>query len=290
MRRPFTTVVVCFNEGGHVERTVACLRSTMPADAELIVVDDGSTDLSTAFLERGRDGVRLIRTDGCGTPRARNYGARAASGDVIVFADAHIETPRDWWIPLVGALTDPTVGAAAPAIYDMNNPIAKGFGLRVALPDLTPGFLFQRGEEPYAVPLLPGCCLAIRREVFEAIGGFDEGLIDWGLDDAEISLRLWFLGYDLRLIPRLEVGHLFRDVLPYRVTAGCMIHNKLRVALVHFSQELSTVVVDALRPDADFDTAWSLLARDDIAARRAELQRRRRRDDAAYFDCFKAFD
>jgi GT2 family glycosyltransferase len=290
MRRPFSAVVVCFNEGAQVERTVMCLRSTMPGDAELIVVDDGSTDHSTAFLERGPEGVRLVRIDRCGAPRARNYGARTASGDVIVFADAHIETPPEWWIPLVGALTDPTVGAAGPAIYDMGNPIAKGFGLRVAMPDLTPGFLFQRGVEPYAVPLLPGCCLAIRRDMFQAIGGFDEGLIDWGLEDAEIALRLWLLGYDLRLIPSLEVGHLFRKVLPYPVTPGCVVHNKLRLALVHFSDERSTAVVGALRAEEDFDAAWSLLAPDDITARRAELQGRRRRDDAEYFECFKEFD
>lgn len=72
MRPPFTTVVVCFNEGTHLERTVENLRVTSPADTEIVIVDDGSTDGSTAFAERATGRLRLVRTSRLGVAKARN--------------------------------------------------------------------------------------------------------------------------------------------------------------------------------------------------------------------------
>ena len=45
----------------------------------------------------------------------------------------------------------------------------------------------------------------MRRHVFEAVGGFDGGMTGWGWEDQEISLRLWLLGYELRLVPEVTV-------------------------------------------------------------------------------------
>lgn len=209
---------------------------------------------------------------------------------MLAFADAHIETPVGWWRPLVDALDDPRVGAAAPAIYDMNNPTAKGFGLQVTMPNLNPSFLFQRAQKPYAVPALPGCCFAIRRDVFDAIGGFDERLIDWGMVDSELAIRLWLLGYELFLIPDIEVGHLFREVLPYPVTRGSFLHNKLRLAFVHFSGSRLTAVIDALHREEDFSQAMAFLAESDVTTRRADVHRRRQHDDMWFFERFGHFE
>jgi GT2 family glycosyltransferase len=290
MRPPLTAIVVCLNEGAHVERTVENLRATIPSDAEIVVVDEGSTDGSADFVARTNGRLRLTRTTRLGVPGARNHGAAMASGEVLVFADAHIETPIKWWVPLIEALDDPRVGAAAPAIYDMNHPDAKGFGMHFVMPNLVPGFLFKRGEAPYAVPALPGCCLAMRRDVFDAVGGFDGGMIDWGMVDSELCLRLWLLGYELRLIPQVEVGHLFREVLPYPVSRGSYLHNKLRLAWLHFGRSRLATVIDALRTEEDFGEALATIAESDVMTRRADLHRRRQHDEAWFFDRFDQFE
>jgi GT2 family glycosyltransferase len=290
MRPPLTAIVVCLNEGAHVKRTVDNLQATVPPGAEIVVVDEDSTDQSTDFLVHTSGSLRLARTARLGVPRARNHGAALASGEVLVFADAHIETPIAWWRPLLEALDDPLVGAVAPAIYDLTNPGAKGFGMSFVMPTLSPGFLYQRGDEPYAVPALPGCCLAMRRDVFDAVGGFDAGMIDWGMVDSELCMRLWLLGYELRLIPQVEVGHLFREVLPYPVRRGSYLHNKLRLAWLHFGRSRLATVVDALRSEEAFSEALASLAESDITTKRADLHRRRRRDDAWFFDRFEKFE
>jgi hypothetical protein len=130
----------------------------------------------------------------------------------------------------------------------------------------------------------------MRREVFEAVGGFDEGLIHWGMVDAEMAVRLWLLGYQLRLIPNVEVAHFFRPVLPYAVAPGSVIHNKLRLARIHFSEARIDAVTSALSDEEEFDAALEMLDERDIAGRRADLSIRRRRGDDWLFERFAAFD
>ena len=59
--------------------------------------------------------------------------------------------------------------------------------------------------------------LAIRRRDFHTLGGFDEGLLTWGSEDAELSLRIWRSGLRCLAVPRAEVSHLFRAGFSYPV-------------------------------------------------------------------------
>jgi GT2 family glycosyltransferase len=280
---------VTLNEGPRLRTTVEALRSTLPAESEIIVVDDGSTDRSSEFLSRELGLGRMVRCRNMGSPRARNLGAAQAGGDILVFCDAHMEFPRDWWRGLAEAVQDPKVAAAAPAIADMEYPDNAGYGMTIPEADLTARWLPQRKGASYPVPILPGACWAMRRAVFEATGGFDEGLVRWGSEDVEYSLRLWLLGYALLLLPEVHVGHLFRDSgadRPYEVAWGWVQHNKLRLALIHLNAHRQAKVVDALRAERGFKSGWRMARNDGIAGRRAALEQRRRHDDEWLFRKF----
>lgn len=279
-------MVPALNEGENLRRTVEGLRATLPAGAEIVVVDDGSTDGSTDFLSGANGRVRVLHTARVGCARARNRGAAAATGDVLVFADAHVEAPPGWWEPLVGAIAPPRIGAAGPAISVMGQPESKGFGLRVTGPALGVEWLAQRGFSPYSVPILCGAFLAVRRDVFEATGGFDEGLIRWGGNDLELSLRLWLLGYELRLVPGVEVAHLFRQKHPYTVDWTGVLHNLLRIAFLHFRSGRIQRVVEALQGRRGFASALALAVDSDAWTRRSQLAASRARDDNWFFDSF----
>src|SRR5262245_43127879 len=117
-----SVVIISRNEGPELEATVSNIFETLPGDRrELIVVDDGSTDHSADFL-RYRQDVVLLRSDGIGVAKARNFGGTHATGDIVLFVDAHIRAPQGWYEPMVEALRPESVGAAAPGVYSLDEP------------------------------------------------------------------------------------------------------------------------------------------------------------------------
>jgi GT2 family glycosyltransferase len=281
-----SVVIITRNEGSELRATVANVLSTLPREQrEVIVVDDASTDGSTAFL-RELPEVLVLPSAGLGVARARNYGASRAKGDVILFADAHVCAPAGWHEPLLEALRDECVGAVAPGIYSMTEPKCRGFGLEVTGPDLHTGWKHKPGPGPHAVPVLPGCFLAMRRDAYQRSGGYDGDMRQLGGNDAELSCRLWLLGYQLLVVPEIEVGHLFRKVAPYPSLWASLVHNRLRMAFVHFGRERVERVVNALRAYEAFPAAMAMLLDANVFARRAEIASTRRFDDDWFFQQF----
>src|SRR6267378_481489 len=101
-----SVVVIARNESSNLRYTVENLQATLPERSEIMVVDDDSSDGCSDFLRQRpvAKKLRLIRSRNLGVARARNVGARRTRGEVIVFADAHIRLPLDWWKPLVTLL------------------------------------------------------------------------------------------------------------------------------------------------------------------------------------------
>lgn len=282
-----SVVLITHNEGLNLRLTVESLLNTLPAKHEILVVDDCSSDGSADFLDYATGSVRLTRPERrLGVAAARNYGANRTDGDVIVFCDAHLRFPPGWHSPMLRLLRDPLIGAVAPCISDREAHHRKGFGLRPSGPDLDVEWLRCKGNNPYPVPLLPGACLAMRRDVFQAAGGFDAKLIRYGVEDCELGLRLWLLGYELWLVPAVDVEHEFHDRIPYEVDWRTVVHNRLRMAFLHFSTSRRGRVLDALKEYPDFADALNLVTRSDAAPQRFELESRRKHDDDWFFQRF----
>jgi GT2 family glycosyltransferase len=105
--------------------------------------------------------------------------------------------------------------------------------------------------------------------------------------DNEISVRLWLLGYKLLLAPEVVVRHRFRKRSPFHVGWPEYLHNRLRLAFVHFSGERLGRVTSALRRYPGFGEALRLIAESDITARRRELSTLRTQNDDWYFERFR---
>lgn len=110
-----SVVVPCFNAGAYIENTLmSILGQQVPADLEVIVVDDGSTDQSAAIIQSVSDNrLRYLFQQNKGVSVARNVGMAAARGSFIIFFDAddlmadHFLTER-----LVPLLDNPVLGYA----------------------------------------------------------------------------------------------------------------------------------------------------------------------------------
>lgn len=277
-----SVVVITRNEGAELRRTVANLQATLPPRSELVVVNDGSRG-RVADLPRPR---RILHARGLGVARARNLGASRTKGDVLVFADAHIRLDAGWWRPLLEILENPKAGAASPAITHLPPIEEIGYGLTFKGPDLSVAWLPKKSERPFAVPIIPGCCLAMRRDTFDAIGGWDAGLLHRGGVDNELSVRMWTLGYDLYIEPKVICRHLFRKKSPYHVGWPEYLQNRLRLAMAHFSGPRMAKVIRAIQGHDAFGEAMELAVLNGIGERRREMRARRVRTDNQYFQRF----
>lgn len=287
MSRPrLSVVIISRNEGAELRRTIENIESTLPGQAEILVVDDASTDGSTKFLRSHRS-VRFERVRELGVAGARNFGAKLTSGRMIVFADAHIRVPDGWWQALEHALSNRRVAAAAPAIAGLHGARRPGYGLTFTGPDMEVKWLQRPSNGSSAgVPILPGCCLAMTRTMFEETGGWDDGLLQRGGVDNEFSIRHWLLGYELRIVPEIDVLHLFRKQSPYKVGWEQYLHNRLRLAISHLSPERLGQALSALSTHRELEEALQLAASRGAWTRREQLFSSRKRNDDWYFRKF----
>lgn len=280
-------VVVAHNEGENLFRSVAALRRTTPPGTEIVVVDDRSTDGSVEAMAAAHRDVAVVRAQArLGVAGARNVGADVATGDVVVFSDAHVDPSEGWLPPLLDALQDPEVGEVAPTVCDMHDRAVRGFGF--TWPDLGMRVQWLRDVPATStdVPFICGCFLAIRRATFDELGGFDDGLVRWGSEDAELSLHVWRRHLRCVVVPEAVVAHLFRPAFGYAVEWEHTLHNILRVATVHFPNDILAATLDRFRDHAAFPAAVARLDLADTQERRQRLDRQDSRDGRAFLRRF----
>ena len=195
------SVIVCTRNGR--ENIEGCLRSIAKVTGafETIVVDDGSTDGTSKFVLGNFPQVRLLTIPPSGLSAARNAGAAAAAGDIFAFTDDDCEPDKEWLARLDKAFRDPEIAAAggpnlpppARTVEEAVIRAAPGAPSHVLLDD-------TRAEH------LPGCNIAVRREAFEEIGGFDTSFRTAG-DDVDFCWRLSDAGLAMGFVPGAFVWH-----------------------------------------------------------------------------------
>lgn len=201
-------IVPVYNSARDLEECLSALSASLRPDAEIIVVDDGSTDKSAAVAERfGVGVVRLVKNRGVAA--ARNRGAREARGEILFFIDADV---------VIG----PGVVSRVVEFFNAHPDVAAVFGSYDASPratslvsryrNLLHHFVHQNGNTE-ASTFWAGCG-AVRREVFHAIGGFDDKRFTRpSIEDIELGYRLREAGHRIVLDKGLQAKHLKRWTL-----------------------------------------------------------------------------
>jgi glycosyltransferase involved in cell wall biosynthesis len=185
------------------------LKKTLPPPAEVIVVADGDTDGSWQLAKAL--GLQVLRFPSRGGPaRARNFGARRAQGEIFFFVDADVTVPPDAMSQVAMAFQREPNLAAVFGSYD-DEPGEANFLSQYR--NLLHHYVHQAGREEAST--FWSACGAIRREIFYAMGGFDErygrpSKVISGMEDVELGYRLKNAGYRIRLCKALQVQHLKR--------------------------------------------------------------------------------
>jgi glycosyltransferase involved in cell wall biosynthesis len=156
-------IIPAYNEArllGDTLRAIENAAQALRLTYELIVVDDASTD-GTAEIAR-EHGARVISVDFRHIAATRNAGARAATGEWLVFVDADTQIGEEVLRDALSALAAGAVGGGCHIRFDAQVP---RYG-RVLIALLLPVYR--------ALGLAAGCFLFCTRQAFEAVGGFDE--------------------------------------------------------------------------------------------------------------------
>jgi GT2 family glycosyltransferase len=177
----FSIIVPVFNALAYLEHTATALRDLVDTtpDAELIFVDNGSTDGSWEKVKSLEcENTKTIRKPDVNVGEVRNAGALMAAGSVLVFVDADCLVDSDY-LESIRAAMEQSGAAAVGAYYSMS-------------PD--PNWLersWHRLHEPDAngfTSWVPAGNLAVRADVFRSIGGFRADLSSG--EDVDLCRRI----------------------------------------------------------------------------------------------------
>jgi len=165
-----SVVIPCYNARAHLSAAIGSIAAQTVCPAEIIVVDDGSTDGSAAEVERliaqKPLPIRLFRQANAGVSAARNAGTWHARGDVVAFLDADDRWPADSLETRLAAMLQTNAELVFGHVRIVRERIDGSAQIDRQLPGRLAGSLL------------------VRRSLFDRIGGFDEQLrtaetIDW---------------------------------------------------------------------------------------------------------------
>jgi glycosyltransferase involved in cell wall biosynthesis len=195
-----SVVIPVGNGSALVGAVVRAALAAEPPPGEVVVVDDRVADGSLAALpDSGR--LRVIANDrGPGPAAARNAGARVARNAVIFFIDADVFVPADVFRNLAGAYGD---GVDAVLGVEAELPTLPNFASKYK--NLWMRFTYL--TLPPRVDLFYTSCASIKKAVFWAAGGFDEGYTRPSVEDTAFGRTLAARGVEVVLDKGIEVEH-----------------------------------------------------------------------------------
>jgi len=206
-RYPKVSVVVASYNGGRTLQ--ACLESLQHLnypDYEVILVDDGSTDITRQLASLYKS-VRYIYEPNLGLSIARNTGINTATGDVIAYTDSDCRADEDWLFYLISDLLKGTfVGVGG---HNLLPPEDSAIAAAVMVSPGGPAHVMLSDR---IAEHIPGCNMAFYKWALHEIGGFDPLFRKAG-DDVDICWRLQQQGYKIGFSPASFVWHYRRSTV-----------------------------------------------------------------------------
>lgn len=203
MTQPIISVIIpTYNRPAYLRQCLKSLakQSADPSAFEVIVVNDGGTDVSDVILDLSSiSGLRLINQQNAGPAAARNHGARLASGEFLAFLDDDCTPLPDW---IASILNHATVGILIGG--KVINRLENNLYAEACQTLIDFLYLHLAGSSDL---FFTSNNLVIARDDFQRIGGFDTGFRTSAGEDRELCIRAERRGLKLIHIPDIRIGH-----------------------------------------------------------------------------------
>lgn len=215
-----TIIIVNYNGRSTLGPCLTSVYQTVEPGTQILLIDNQSTDDSVAFVEQQYPQVRIVRNaQNNGYAGGNNLGAKLATGEFLIVLNPDTVVSPGWLTALLRPCAqDASVGMTTPRLLLLDNPHrlnAAGNDVHIS------GLTLCRGmgepedayEETAVVSAVSGAAFAIRRALFQQLGGFDEQFFMY-MEDTDLSLRAQLAGYRCLYVPDARVYH------DYQLTIG----------------------------------------------------------------------
>lgn len=221
---PLVSIVVLPRSGPRFCRSIDSVRTrTTYPNFEIVVIDDGAfRPPMRQYLRDHFEWLKVVENrHDVSDSGQRNVAAASAGGDILCFMHDDIEVLSNSWLEeLVGTLSFPSIGAVGakllyPDLTIQHAGIVVGIGGTVGNPhrlnfdSISPGY-FGRLMLSQCPSAVSWACMAVRREAFDAVGGFDEAHFTGMFGDVDFCLRLNRAGWRTGWTPQAEMIHFER--------------------------------------------------------------------------------
>ncbi len=223
-----TVVSPVFNRQAEVRQSLDSILKAIRAygDAELVLVDNGSTDGTYEMLQSEyAPHAQVHQRKGVSIAALRNLGAQQGKGDVLCFLDSDCLVEADYLDRVVAVLNREGAAATGSMVFVLPG---------VHWIEETWDKLNSRRTDNF-VHFLGSGNFAVRREAFEKVGGFEESLVTG--EDAEICMKLVAAGYGIFQSQEVRAIHLrntdrIKDFYDKQVWYGLGMFGSFKVSLL----------------------------------------------------------
>lgn len=213
-------IIANYNGEKYLPACLSSLLLTSPAHFEVIIYDDGSTDNSRTiikqFIKKDKRIRLVIGTTNIGASAARNKSVRKATGNIVVFLDNDTQVDPNWLKYLLDTLKDPKIGACQALLVDYEDRSMVQFSsckLWAATAWALPQDVEAKRTKKFKLTqtLALSTATAVRKEIFNLVGGFDEkeGVFT---EDLDFFWRVWIAGFRTYVVPQSIVYHWNKSV------------------------------------------------------------------------------
>ncbi len=200
-------IIPTFNGASRIGNCLdALLKQTGEHDAEILVVNDGSTD-DIAEVVAGYPSVRMITQSNAGPAAARNRGALEAKGTIILFTDDDCVPMADWLAAMIAPFADANVVGVKGVYRTHQRQIAARF-VQIEYEDK-----YRLMSDRASIDFIDTYSAGFRRDRFLEMDGYDTSFPLACAEDIELSYRMSARGWTMRFVPAAMVYHTHPDTL-----------------------------------------------------------------------------